>query len=169
VLKSQYLRAIKADQRRRKAVVLRIGKVREIIVRLWRTSWHSGPEQRGNPPPPPAPALPPCAPECAAPSQMPAEWTSGLPTPCSARILARGLAAWMREQPDLLGRAVTALSVGDEYRAEWRPGWPPLKDFLKELATVLPRQRLYRKGAPSCTVYHVTAAAHEAQHGRRAA
>ena len=50
---------------------------------------------------------------------------------------------------------MTGSSIIATYKAAWVPGWPPLRAFLCELAKQLPRQRVYRRGQPSQTIYHV--------------
>ena len=116
-----------------------------MLGRWLRTWWHPESRDGGNPPSQYAVTEPRSAPE----------WATHLPTPCNARTCAAALAAWARQQPDLVGHAVTGVSIIANYKAAWVPGWPPVKDFLRELAFLLPRRRQYRKGTPSSTIYFV--------------
>ena len=116
-----------------------------MFSRWLRTWWHPEPCAGDNRLSQSAAAEPPCAPE----------WAAHLPTPCNARTCAAALATWARQQPDLVGHAVDGSSIIASYKTAWVVGWPPLKDFLRELAFLMPRRRRYRRGTPSTTVYFV--------------
>lgn len=113
------------------------------VITWLRTLWHGDPPEADNRQSQSAPPPPRCVPE----------WAIGLPSTFNAQLLATAFAAWTRQKPNFVGHALTGSSIIASFKAAWVPG--PLRAFLCELAKQMPRQRLYKRGQPTQTVYHV--------------
>jgi hypothetical protein len=68
---------------------------------------------------------------------------------------------WSVNQADLVQMALTSSHVRDLYQKAYAAGWPPYKDFARELKNLMPRKRYWRNGhgKKGPTVYQVPKAA----------
>jgi hypothetical protein len=118
-----------------------IARFAKLLATVWRrTTPHC------EPPPP----------QCADPSpQCGPAWADYLPDhDRSPQGLAEAFALWARDEPEFVGRSLNSQYVKDLYLEAARQGWPPYRDFARELGRIMPRKRVWPEGQ-SLTVYRV--------------